>query len=116
MKTLITPARVLFLLLFLMLSMTVSAATAEARYTHGLFYPGLQRQAVLQLKITGEPGEKITAITFTSGSTSRPSDIRQVRLSSRADWNGYTFNTNRYIYENAKGRFSGTGSITFRKQ
>ena len=116
MKTLITPTRVLFLLMFLMLSMTASAATAEARYTHGVFYPGMQRQAVLQLKITGEPGEKITAITFTAGSTSRPSDIRQVRLSSRADWNGYTFNTNKYIYENAKGRFSGTGSITFRHQ
>ena len=101
-------------LVTLLLSTAASALalTAEARYTHGVFYKGLIRQPVLQLKVTGEPGEKIKSITFTPGETSKPADIKMVRLSSRADWNGYTFNTSNYIYENAKGKFS-KGHITF---
>ena len=91
---------------------TALAVTAEARYTHGVFYRGVQRQPVLQLKVTGEPGEKIKSITFDIGETDKAADIKLVRLSSRNDWNGYTFNTSNYIYENAKGRLS-KGKITF---
>lgn len=94
---------------------TTLALTAEARYTHGVFYRGVKRQPVLQLKITGEPGEKITALTFSMGETSRPSDISLVRLSSRDDWNGYTFNTTNYIYENATGKPT-KGKITFKHE
>lgn len=107
--------RLLLLLALLSQAGIATALTAEARYTHGVFYRDMQRQPVLQLKITGEPGEKITSITFTPGETSKPGDIKLVRLSSRDDWNGYTFNTSNYIYENAKGKFN-KGKITFKHE
>ncbi len=104
-----------FIVLFLCTAFSSFALTAEARYTHGVFYKGVIRQPVLQIKVTGEPGEKIKSITFSAGETSKVADIKLVRLSSRADWNGYTFNTSNYIYENAKGQFN-KGKITFKHE
>lgn len=104
-----------YIALFLCTAVSSFALSAEARYTHGVFYKGEIRQPVLQIKVTGEPGEKIKSITFSAGETSKVADIKMVRLSSRADWNGYTFNTSNYIYENAKGRFS-KGKITFNQE
>ncbi len=106
---------ILLILVLLLQAGIAHALTAEARYTHGVFYRGMQRQPVLQLKITGEPGEKISSITFTTGETSRPSDIKLVRLSSRDDWNGYTFNTSNYIHENAKAKLN-KGKVTFKHE
>ena len=51
------------------------AAEAEIRYTHGVFYPGLTNQPVLQIKISGEPGEKIKEVKFTTGKSGSISDI-----------------------------------------
>ena len=107
--------RFLPLLALFLMAGSAAALTAEARYTHGVFYRGMQRQPVLQLKITGEPGEKIKSITFTTGETSKPTDIKLVRLSSRDDWNGYTFNTSNYIHENATGKLN-KGKITFKHE
>lgn len=73
--------------------------TIEARHTHGVFYPGLKQQAVLQLKITGSPGDVISSLRFNLGNTSHPGDIAMARLCSSGSWNGYTFNTNRLAVE-----------------
>ena len=58
----------------------LGALEVEARYTHGTFYKGVTHQPVLQLKLTGEPGEKVTALSFTSGETQSVSAIKTVRL------------------------------------
>ena len=53
-------------------------ATVEMRHTHGVFYPDLKQQPILQLKITGEPGEKITKLEFIDSKTTNPADIDAV--------------------------------------
>ena len=100
------------LMMFLYAASSAMALTAEARYTHGVFYKGLLCQPILQLKLKGKPGEKVKSLTFTAGETTNPANIKMVRLSSRGDWNGYTQNTSNYIHENAKARLS-KGQITF---
>lgn len=80
----------------------VDAATAEARHTHGVFYRGLKNQPIMQLKVTGEPGEKITAIKFTTGESSQTSDIKLARILTSRDWNGFTYNTNKLAEELGK--------------
>lgn len=87
--------------------------TAEVRHTHSIFYPGVQQQAVMQIKITGA-NETIKAFHFNVGKTSRPSDIRTVRLCTCDNWNGYSLNTPRYIVEQAKGKYSDKGTISFK--
>lgn len=76
----------------------------ETRHTHGVFYPGLKQQAVLQLRISGSPGDIVTGLKFSIGETSHPADITCARLSCSGNWNGYTFNTNRLAEEKANTR------------
>ena len=89
------------------------ALTVEMRHTHGVFYPDVKQQAILQIKITGEPGEKVTKLEFSTGKTSKDSDIQQVRLSTSGNWNGYTLNTNRLVQEKAKTRPDKKGKFEF---
>ncbi len=103
-----------FLLITMVLNMvnTAVALTAEARYTHGVFYRGVTHQPVLQLKLTGSPGEKISAISFSSGATSSTANIKAVRFGTTRGWNGFTINTNKLIEQLASGKFS-KGKIRF---
>lgn len=93
----------------------LSALEVEARYTHGTFYKGVTHQPILQLKLTGEPGEKVTALSFTSGETVSTANIKTVRLGTTRGWNGFTINTNKLIEQQASGRFS-KGRIRFEKE
>ena len=70
-----------------------SAATIEARHTHGVFYPGLEDQAVLQLKVTGKPGEKIKELKFSLGESTTKGKIKAAKLSSSGNRNSFTLHT-----------------------
>ena len=102
-----------FIAAIVTLSTWADAATAEARHTHGVFYRGLKRQPVVQLKVTGEPGEKITAIRFNTGETSHVSDIKLARIQTSRDWNGFTCNTNKLAEELGKKK-PGQGEFSFK--
>ena len=78
------------------------AATVEMRHTHGVFYPGLTNQPVLQLKVTGNPGETIREVRFNFGRSSCKGDIAVARLLCSGEWNGFTYNTNKLAVEKAK--------------
>lgn len=101
------------MLFILIISGVAAAATAEVRYTHGVFYPGLTNQPVLQIKVIGETSEKITAIRFTTGKSSRVSDIKIARVLTSRGWNGFTYNTNKLAEELVK-RKPGKGTYTFK--
>lgn len=109
MKTLLR----LLLLLFWGISTVTFAATAEVRYTHGVFYPGINNQAVMQIKVTGSPGEKIVGIKFNPGKSSRLSDIDSANILTSRDWNGYTYNTNKLAETLAK-RKPAKGGFSFK--
>lgn len=89
------------------------AVTVEMRHTHGVFYPDVKQQAVLQLKITGEPGEKITKLEFSDGKTTQTSDIQIAYLSTSGGWNGYTLNTNKLAQEKGKAKPDKKGKFSF---
>ena len=89
------------------------AVTVEMRHTHGVFYPGLPKQPILQLRITGAPGETITKLEFSDGKTTTPADIQLARLSTSGTWNGYTLNTDRKITEKSRAKPSKKGSFSF---
>ncbi len=91
----------------------VQAATVEMRYTHGVFYPGITNQPVLQLKVMGETGEKITGIKFNTGKSSSVADIKIARVLTSRGWNGFTYNTNKLAEELAK-RKPGKGDFSFK--
>lgn len=55
-------------------------ATAEVRRTHNVFYRGLARQALLQIKVHASEGERIDSFHFSTGQTKKISDIRAARL------------------------------------
>lgn len=55
-------------------------ATAEVRRTHSVFYRGLARQALLQIKVHAKAGESISSFHFNTGQTKKISDIRAARL------------------------------------
>ena len=80
------------------------AVTVEMRHTHGVFYPGLPKQPILQLRITGAPGETITKLEFSDGKTTTPADIQLARLSTSGTWNGYTLNADRKITEKSRAK------------
>ncbi len=88
-------------------------ATVEMRHTHGVFYPDLKQQPILQLKITGEPGEKITKLEFIDSKTTNPADIQMARLSTSGKWNGYTHNTNKHVQEKGKAKLDKKGRFSF---
>lgn len=56
------------------------AATAEVRRTHSVFYRGLARQALLQIKVHAHAGESVSSFHFSTGQTKKISDIRAARL------------------------------------
>lgn len=56
------------------------ALTVETRQTHGVFYAGLERQALMQIKVSGEPGEQISGMAFSLGETEHAADIKRARL------------------------------------
>jgi hypothetical protein len=93
----------------------VQAATVEARHTHSTFYPGLDNQPVLQLKVMGQPGEKISELSFSPGESSAKSKIRKARLSSSGARNCFTLHTQNPVAEKAtcsvKERFTFKTSI-----
>ena len=89
------------------------ALTVEMRHTHNVFYPDLKQQAVVQLKITGQPGEKITRLEFNDGKTTNTADIQMARLSTSGGWNGYTLNTNKLVQEKAKAKPDKKGNFGF---
>lgn len=91
----------------------VNAATVEMRHTHGVFYPGVNNQPVLQLKVMGEPGEKITGIKFNTGKSGSISEIKIARVLTSRDWNGFTYNTNKLAEELAKKK-PGKGNFSFK--
>jgi hypothetical protein len=74
--------RWLLLILATGMMQLAQALTVEVRHTHGVFYPDLKQQAVMQLKITGEPGEKIKKLEFTDGKTTSTGDIQMARLTT----------------------------------
>ena len=96
--------RWLLLILVTSLLQLTQGVTVEMRHTHGVFYPDVKQQAVLQLKITGEPGEKITKLEFSDGKTTQTSDIQMAYLSTSGGWNGYTLNTNKLAQEKGKAK------------
>ena len=105
--------RWLLLVLVTSLLQMTQALTVEVRHTHGVFYPDLKLQAVAQLKITGEPGEKIKKLEFSGGKTSNIGDIQMARLSTSGNWNGYTLNTNKLAQEKGKKKPDKKGKMVF---
>ena len=105
--------RWLLLILVTSLLQLTQGVTVEMRHTHGVFYPDVKQQAVLQLKITGEPGEKITKLEFSDGKTSQTSDIQMAYLSTSGGWNGYTLNTNKLAQEKGKAKPDKKGKFSF---
>lgn len=87
--------------------------TVEMRHTHGVFYPDVKQQGILQLKITGEPGEKITKLEFSDGKTTQTTDIQMAYLSTSGGWNGYTLNTNKLVQEKGKTKPDKNGKFSF---
>ncbi len=88
------------------------AATAEMRHTHGVFYPGLDNQPVLQLKISGSAGEKIKSIKINTGETSSACKIKVARLSSSGNRNMFTTHTQNPVQQKAEKK-APKGSINF---
>lgn len=80
----------LLLLLCLVTGMhTAHALTAEVRRTHSVFYRGLARQALLQIKIEAHQGEVLRSISFNTGKTKKISDIRAARLYTSKGSHGF---------------------------
>ena len=87
--------------------------TVEMRHTHGVFYPDVKQQGILQLKITGEPGEKISRLEFSDGKTTSTSDIQMAYLSTSGNWNGYTLNTSKLAVEKGSAKPDKKGKFSF---
>ncbi len=79
----------------------IQAATAEARHTHSVFYPGLENQPVLQLKVCGSAGEKIKAVKINTGETASGCKIKVARLSSSGNRNMFTTHTQNPVQQKA---------------
>jgi hypothetical protein len=100
-----------------MLSLPLQALTVETRATHGVFYAGLEKQVCLQIQVkadASEAGQKISALSFTTGKSSKKTDITKARLykSTRNYFTLNTGDTNTKAYQ--VGEVSATsGSGTF---
>lgn len=93
-------------------SSALLAATAEIRHTHAVFYPGLDNQPVLQIKINGQKGEKITSLKINTGDTSPTCKIKTARLSSSGHRNAFTTHTKNPVVQKA-AKSNARGSFTF---
>lgn len=94
-----------------MLWHAAEAATAEVRHTHAVFFPGVDNQPVLQLKIQGNSGEKITSLKFSTGESSSGAKFKVARLLSTGRRNAFTVHTQNPAVEkaskkNVRGNFS----------
>ena len=66
-----------------MLSLPLQALTVETRTTHGVFYAGVEKQACLQIQVkanASEAGQKIKSLSFTTGKSTKKTDITKARL------------------------------------
>ena len=81
--------------ILLLSAAAAQAMTVETRQTHGVFYAGLSRQALMQIKVSCEPGEQIRELNFSLGDTDKASDIKRARL--------FTSGTNPGFAPNAQG-------------
>ena len=78
-----------------MLSLPLQALTVETRATHGVFYAGLANQVCLQIQVkanASEAGQKIGSLSFTTGKSSKKTDITKARL-YKSTQNYFTLNT-----------------------
>ena len=100
-----------------MLSLPLQALTVETRPTHSVFYAGVEKQVCLQIKLVADAadvGKKITSFSFTTGKTTKATDITMARLYKSTE-NAFTLNTgdtNRRAVELATGSAS-SGKVTF---
>lgn len=65
------------------------ALTVETRQTHGVFYAGTAEQALMQIKVCGEPGEEIHSLEFSAAKTENLADIKSARLYTSGCNNGF---------------------------
>lgn len=78
-----------------MLSLPLQALTVETRVTHGVFYAGLEKQVCLQIQVkanASEAGQKIKSLSFTTGKSTKKTDITKARL-YKSSRNYFTLNT-----------------------
>ena len=78
-----------------MLSLPLQALTVETRATHGVFYAGVEKQACLQILVkadASEAGKKISSLSFTTGKSSKKTDITKARLYKSNDQNHFSIN------------------------
>ena len=78
-----------------MLSLPLQALTVETRATHGVFYAGLEKQVCLQIQVkanASEAGQKIKSLSFTTGKSTKKTDITKARL-YKSSRNYFTLNT-----------------------
>ena len=78
-----------------LLALPLQAITVETRPTHGVFYAGLEKQVCLQIQVKAddsEAGQKISALSFTTGKSSKKTDIAKARL-YKSSRNYFTLNT-----------------------
>ena len=100
-----------------LLALPLQALTVETRPTHGVFYAGLENQVCLQIKVDADAadvGKKITSFSFTTGKTTKATDITMARLYKSTE-NVFTLNTgddNRRAVKLATGSAS-SGKVTF---
>lgn len=104
-------------LLPLLAALPLQALTVETRPTHGVFYAGVEKQACLQVKLIADAadvGKTISAISFTSGKTTKPADVTKARLYSTKD-NVFSLNAVNVDYlatQKQEGSIS-SGKVTF---
>ena len=100
-----------------LLALPLQALTVETRPTHSVFYAGLENQVCLQIKLVADAADvnkKISSISFTTGKTTKPTDITEARLFKSTE-NAFTLNTgdlNRRAVQLASKEAS-SGSVTF---
>lgn len=78
-----------------LLALPLQALTVETRATHGVFYAGVEKQVCLQIKLeatAADVGKTVSAMSFTTGKTTKAADITQARL-YRSSENVFTLNT-----------------------
>lgn len=104
-------------LLPLLAALPLQALTVETRPTHGVFYAGVEKQACLQVKLIADEadvGKTISAISFTTGKTTKPTDVTTARLYS-TNGNVFSINATNADYkatQRAEGSIS-SGKVTF---
>lgn len=84
--------KLLWILIMSVIPAVAQALTVETRQTHGVFYAGTERQALMQIKVCAEPGEQIRKLEFSVGKTENAADIKLARLYTSGSNNGFAPN------------------------